>query len=328
MNILTLINKVKEEILGFPHSRVHPLNNQPHPSFKLSIKRDDELSFGISGSKLRKYQSLLWHLLKIKAKNVALMGGPFSNHLLSCSQLLIENSLTPYLLLKGRKPLKRNGNFLLTSLFIPPSQMWWAEDEKEFSNLLETAKNQGYFIIQEGAFQKEALLGALTLPLDILRNEEDLGISFSHIFIEAGTGLMAMALIFLFALLKKKTHLHIVLLADTKEIFLQRLFSLYPVFRQIFSSPLEEIITNVSFYEPFTAKSFGATNQTLFKEIIKTARQEGFLTDPIYSAKLLHATKEIIKKRRLTGEGLFIHSGGALTLMGFQEPLNKTLEQF
>jgi 1-aminocyclopropane-1-carboxylate deaminase len=284
---------------------------------RLFVKREDELGFGVSGYKFRKYRTLIPYIRSQGCKQVVLIGGAFSNHIFSLTQLLIENGIRPILLLKGTKPAKETGNFLFLQMLLPPSAFHWIPKE-EWKNVHEKAKEYGTFVVPEGASIFQSLVGALTLPLDILRNEEELGLSFDHIFVDTGTGLSAAALLLGLAFLGKKTICHLIHLADTEEAFQQLLKSMH----KEFENWMEKSCPFPSNFEAFTSilsPSFGSTNRALFDFIIQTAREEGFLLDPIYSAKLFYHAKKV------EGNVLLIHSGGVLTLSGFQPQLLESI---
>jgi len=227
-----MINELKDRIglanqSSYPvHSRIHPLRSFHSPFSLYYVKRDDELGFGISGSKIRKYSSLIPFLLSSYYEEVVIIGSLNSNHVLSICQLFIENGIKSTLFLRGDPDRELIGNGLLLSYFVAMQDIhWFSKDhwhdvEKE---ALEYAKVSplNTFVLSEGGSVAEALPGALTLPLDILKNEEEEKIAFDHIFIDAGTGLMAIALILAFAALKRKTHLHVILIAGDKKIFYQ-----------------------------------------------------------------------------------------------------------
>jgi 1-aminocyclopropane-1-carboxylate deaminase len=326
-----LLQWVKQYIQTLPHSRVHPLQTFGENCF---VKRDDELSFGVSGSKLRKYASLLCFLKKNGVKEVILSGNPFSNHILSLTQLLIENEIKPTLfLLKNRETVSLKGNFLLLSLFVEENQIHWVH-ESEWPHLDQCLEDYAReiphsFIVPPGAFMGEALPGALTLALDILENERILGTEFSDIFIEAGTGLSAISLILGLAALQKTTKVHVLLLADDPLEFAKKMEEFRHIFNKLTNLNLSELQVQDQFeiHSPSQALSFGSTNSSIFKEVRDIAREEGFLTDPIYSAKLFFESRKILKDQRQDGPTLLIHSGGGLTLMGFETQLQKTLLQ-
>jgi 1-aminocyclopropane-1-carboxylate deaminase len=312
------------------HSRVHALRSFNFPSTKCYVKRDDELGFGISGSKIRKYRSLIPFLVDNKVQEVVIIGSAYSNHVLSLVQLLIENGLQPTLFLRGDPRRSLQGNALLTSLFISPSAIHWfsqAQWKSVESQAYSYAQQQKHstFVLPEGGCCPEALPGALTLVLDLLENEQEHNLVFDHIFIEAGTGFTASTLILGLNWLKHAACIHILLLADDEKAFLSRLKLCYEMFIQFMetSSPSPQ---NFVIHLPLWTKGFGQVNSSIFKTIVHLARKEGFLTDPIYSAKLFIESRYRIAQENIQGNILIHHSGGSLTLMGFQDQLQKVLK--
>ncbi len=324
------LSLLKECIRGvtssIPHSRIHLLKTYSTPIARSYVKRDDELGFGVSGTKWRKYASLIPYLRNNNYEEVALIGGAYSNHVLGISQLLIEKSIRPTLFLHGSPPTKCVGNFLLTSLLVPPEQMHWIS-RKEWpqvevlANAYAKTSKLKTLVMPEGGSMDAALPGALTLAIDILENP----IEFDHIFIDAGTGLSAIATILAFSWLNKETLFHVLSLADGEEAFLAKLSHFQTTFEALLQTSLStpKILNRVRFHRPTLAPSFGSVNSTIFKEIHIIAKEEGFFTDPIYSAKLFLEAKRLIPS--LKGNILLLHSGGALTLMGFQDTLTKII---
>jgi 1-aminocyclopropane-1-carboxylate deaminase len=333
MNKTSLLTKKIVSVTSeVPHSRVHALKTLSTTPAICKVKRDDELGFGISGSKWRKYISLIPYLLNNNYKETVVIGSAYSNHVLGISQLLIENKIKPTLFLLGDPNCRRQGNLLLTSLLVPESQMHWIPRKdwprvEEFATTYINNNDEATMLIPEGACMEAALPGALTLAIDILQNEEETQQQFQHIFIDAGTGLSAIATILACAWLKKETILHVLLLADDEDEFLAKLKQFHLSFDAFTEDPLNwaDILKITQLHKPTQACAFGSVNASVMKHIKFLAREEGFFTDPIYSAKLFWEAKNIIRSENLTGSILVIHSGGALTLMGFQKELEKLL---
>lgn len=303
------------------HSRIHPLKSFGNAY----VKREDELGFGISGSKIRKYRSLIPYFVENKFSEVIVIGGANSNHVLGITQLLIENGIKPLLFLRGDKDelfsKEKNGlgNLFFLQLFVTRDSVHWVS-RKDWPNVEDIALEMypGVFILEEGGMAKEAMGGALTLCLDIIKNEETENKGFKHIFIDAGTGFTAILLLLGFAFLKKETNIHVLLLADKPEIFLNKLGCCRLDFEKLFKVTCP-IPSRFYLHEPTQAKSFGSTNRKIFEEISRLAKLEGFLTDPVYSGKLFLETEKIMKEQLITEKTLIIHSGGALSLSGFQK---------
>lgn len=327
-----LKQKLINEISYIPHSRVHSLKTFNTSLAGCSVKRDDELGFGVSGSKKRKYVSLIPYLLKNKYQEVIVVGGAYSNHVLSMCQLLIENSIKPTLFLLGNSTMNYKGNLLLTSLLVPKSQVHWIsrKDWPQVQTLTDNyirTNELNAISIPEGACMGAALPGASTLAIDILQNEQECEQQFQHIFMDAGTGLSAIATILAFAWLDKPSVVHVLLLAEEESQFLARLKQFQQNFEQLVEGQLDwsNTLAKLRLYRPTSARSFGSVNTAVIEHIKLLAREEGFFVDPIYSAKLFWEAKNIIISHALKGNILIIHSGGALTLMGFQDELSKSI---
>lgn len=292
------------------HSRVHRLRSFDTSLCTAWVKRDDELGFGITGTKFRKYRSLVPFLVEGRFDEVALIGGANSNHIVGLIQLLREERLPFRLYLRGEATESLRGNRLLTTLIAGSSIIRWIA-RRDWPHVYEIAqddvKSRKCFIIPEGAFCQQALPGAMTLADDILANERELKQTFSHVFLEAGTGLSAMALL---QGLRPSQHIHIVLLAGTEEEFLHRLKGL-------------EISVHAPYtlHRPSFGRSFGSVGKAVLEAVQLLAHSEGILTDPIYSAKLFLTAKELITSQKFEGQALIIHGGGGLALAGFQEQL-------
>jgi 1-aminocyclopropane-1-carboxylate deaminase len=329
------INQAKDHPFApFPHhSRIHPLRSFQIPSGTCYVKRDDELGFGISGSKLRKYLSLLPALLKEQPDEAVLIGSAFSNHLFSLSQLLKENGVEPVLFLEGNRKYALRGNFLYSNLITGGKNIhWMAADQwltvdQIAAEYVQRRKQAGKkaIVVPKGGSCAAALLGSMTLALDILQNQIDSGVHFDHVFIDSGSGLTTSALLLAFTYLEKPPYVHVIQVAGSPEQLHRTLSArkqdLEHLFQESIPSP-----SQFKLYRPSNAAPFGATNATVFKTIAEIAYQEGFLTDPIYTAKLFYEGRKIIAEEKLSGNALFIHSGGGLGLTGFQEEMAKIIQ--
>ena len=275
------------------------------------MKRDDELSCGISGSKLRKYSSIIPFLITEKIKHLIIIAGPQSNNLLAALQIARELQLKITVFLLKPKHPQIQGNFKLSLMFLEPEDIIWVE-RNEWANVellaqeyLEGLDNLA-FLLNEGASVTQAMKGAMSLACDIQRNETELNFNFDHIFIDAGTGFSAAALINGLSQASHQALIHVLLLADKEEVFEFKLRKWLGFFPKNY----------VCFY-PQTARSFGSINQAIKNEIKRLAREEGILAEPIYSGKLFHESRRYLVEENICGKVLIIHSGGLLTMTGF-----------
>ncbi len=295
-------------------SRSHLLRGSFFKQHSVSIKRDDQLSFSVSGSKLRKYASLL---PQIQTSHVTLIGSAFSNHLVSLIPLLLEKGVDYSIFLLETKS-KVQGNFYLLKelsinhelIFVPRSS--WHQVEQLACNYTQNL-NRSSLIIPEGAFMKESLRGALTLCEDIFRDTNP-----NHIFMDSGSGFQAISTLLGCSYIERCVTFHIVIMAGTKEEFESKLQALKTLLEKSLGDTIDNIC-DYKLYYPSVLKSFGSTSRTLFKFIKEFYRDEGILLDPIYSSKLFIEAQTILKKELFDGHSLIIHSGGGLTLLGFPD---------
>ncbi|MBM3437057.1 MAG: 1-aminocyclopropane-1-carboxylate deaminase [Bacteroidetes bacterium] len=258
-------------------------------------------------------------------EEVVVIGGAHSNNVLSAAQTLTENNIkmTPFLL---GPPSQKLGNSKLFSLFVDDNEIhWisraqWANCEVLANNYAEIRRSEGIkiFVLPEAAHHPLALPGSLSIFVDILRNERESGVRFDHVFIDAGTGMVAQSLLAGAAALERKTIFHVVVLADSFEDFqsgLSRVVQYTEAFLEVSLGSLPEY----HMYYPVTARSFGSTNKTIFSEIRRIAREDGILTDPVYSSKLFLTARQTILDKKFEGNILLIHSGGGLALAGFMD---------
>lgn len=292
-------------------SRIHTLNAFPKNGVSCFVKRDDELGCGISGSKLRKYSSLIPYLLQKGIKHLIIIAGCQSNNLLAALQLAREFQFSVTLMLIQPRNNLVQGNFKLSQLFLREEEVVWISRE-QWSKVHEIAENylkdslQPGFILHEGASVHEAMPGAMTLASDVLRNEKQYDLNFQHIFVDAGTGFSALGLIKGLTEVDHPALIHVLLLADDAQTFKHKL-----------NYWLGDLSGNYQCIIPSTARSFGSVNQQIKSEIKRMALEEGILADPIYSAKLFYESRRHIAQYNLKGNVLIIHSGGTLTMAGF-----------
>lgn len=310
------------------HSRVHKLRMAERYGVDCYVKREDELGCVISGSKNRKYRSLVANLKKAGCQKAALIGSHYSNHILGLSSLLIENQIAPELFLLKASDKPPVGNAFFTQLLVEESHIHfidrasWLQVHQIASEWQRNERNA--VVIEEGGSVSDCLPGLITLAIDIQENEKALGNSFKHLLVDAGSGVTAVSLLACLGYLKKQVHVHVLLAAGTPAAFTEKLEEARSALEAIVGEPIVHL-PPFTIYNPASAKSFGATSSAIFKKIGYVARTEGFFLDPIYSVKLYELLEKLLEERLLSSPVLFIHSGGLFTLSGFQDKLRPFL---
>ncbi len=324
-----------DQNLGYT-SRIHPLHTFGEHIY---VKREDESGFGSSGSKRRKFASLIPHLIQEEVELALLIGGANSNHIVAATQLLRQYGIPFQLFLKKYHGKVIAGNSFLIHLLEDEKNIQWIEKNdwpRVESMALDFGKNTGKncMLIPEGGMCFEAVAGAASLMLDIVKNEQNFPLfreefnasenCFDHIWVDSGTGLMAATLVAMNALLNRKTEIHVVLIAGDEAYFLNIYKQVASWLSNILKLPIPPI-SNFRLHFPLTGRSFGNVNKRILQSVKYFARTEGLLTDPIYTAKLFLTAQEQITSGKTSGVQLIIHSGGGTGLMGFAEKMAKRM---
>lgn len=312
-----LLSQIPQE--DYPkQSRIHKLPFLSCEKKKWFIKREDELGFFTSGCKVRKWRTLIPALVLDQVESAILIGSANSSNVLGLTLLLLEKGIKPLpLLLKPSSDIQGNRLFIELSLrqtkpiFVERKD--WPEVETIAASLKESMSTKTA-IIPEGSNTKDAFFGALTLALDVVRNEKEQKISFDHIFIDAGTGLQAAALILGLGSMGHKAKLSVLLLDEDHDKFQKTLRHWQSVLKS--DHPL-----NYQTFVPKGQRGFRPLSESGFKKIVEFARDSGVWTDPLYSGRLI--TEAPLEAAYFEGNILLIHTGGLNSLFGFNDTLRK-----
>lgn len=189
-------------------------------------------------------------------------------------------------------------------------------------------------VVPEGACCTEAVAGAATLGADIAISiareaaQAELPVT---VVLDAGTGLSAAAAVAgLEACLGNDTQW----VTPTSVVDLTGIgargqwndllrLARRAVFAALDMHPQREL--EYSLVVPTTARSFGAVNSTLRKELLRAASLAGLVVDPVYGAKLLHVVRHQVLPGMHYGSVVAVLSGGAHGLGGWAQWASKGL---
>lgn len=314
-------------------TRAHPLRAFRRLNARLFLKREDETGFAAGGSKIRKYASLLPFLEANLFDEVFVIGGAFSNNALGISSLLRERGVGFRLFLRGEPGEDRlKGNHLWLRLFVEARQICWvpraewagvralAETEAETRR----AEGRKVFILDEGASAPPALPGCATFWPDVLRNEQALRLPFHHVVMDAGTGMTAAVAALAQAYWGEESRrIHVLQMAEDEAAFVRQLEYWRAAMTRWLGAEVP-VPQNVRAYPP--EDMFGRAKRAHLETILRVAREEGVLADPVYTARLFARAERLVADERLSGNILLVHSGGLSALSGFQEELRQLVE--
>lgn len=268
-----------------------PLHSRSHllwknPYGEVWVKRDDELSFIASGPKRRKHASFFAMALEKKVPGLHIRGSSFSSNVLSMAASCRELGL-PFYLETPKHKSPLKGNAILNALI---------QKEEPLA--------PSFLLVPEGANHPWSLAGALTLGLDF----ED---HFDQVITDAGTGYGAAALSYT---LENSQQITLKMApADLDQVSAQIAEQL-----GLPKAPSSREVQICSGLAPIGKKEWAFLKETW--------QNHGILLDPIYTARSFLWTKEQFDLGQLPGKTLLIHTGGGISLLGFERQLLGALE--
>lgn len=312
-----------------------PLEHLPrlsaHLKREIFIKRDDIFGPGLGGNKTRKLEYLLAEAQRMGSKKVVTFGGLQSNHARITAAAARQLGLDPHLFYFEKRPEQLTGNLLLNQLmdahmhFIPfgggGDGGMTIEATNRLVHLLAWLRLGQHYFIPVGGYSWRGCLGYVRSALEIDSQARALGIENAHLVLAAGTGGTLAGLLAGLTLLGSSLRL---LGIDIGVLWKNFPTSLARVTGEICKRLGEErmfIASDIPLLErTYAAPRYGVPSDACRDAIIRLARTEGILLDPVYTGKSFAGMLDLIEKERLGSNEpiIFLHTGGLPALFALE----------
>jgi D-cysteine desulfhydrase family pyridoxal phosphate-dependent enzyme len=278
------------------------------------MKRDDLLSFGMGGNKVRKLQTVLAEAIASGADTLITCGGLQSNHCRATAAAGAALGLRVILVVNGTQQYQATGNALLDQLF--GAEVRYTSSREERAATMEaaakemTTEGRRPYVIPLGA---STALGAAGFALGVQELLTS-GLRPDAIVHASSSGGTQAGLIAGCALYGLKARV-IGISADEPSA------SLASTIRGIVESLGERLGGSrtslgvdrvVEVDDGFVGEGYGVPTEGSREALTKVARHEGIVLDPVYTAKAMAGLIERIRRGNFSGTEtiLFWHTGG------------------
>lgn len=308
-------------------SRLTKLLNGP----TLLIKRDDQTGLAFGGNKTRKLEYLMGDALKHDIDTLITAGSIQSNHCRQTAAAAAQLGLNCRLLLNAYEPKIYEGNTLLDHLL--GAHLYWKEKNGAPSNLEELNEltlSLGHkpYIIPYGGSNSIGSLGYVNAMKELVEQQKKLQEPITHIVFASCSGATHVGLVVGASLLNFNGR--IIGISVDYDISRKIEFELELV--QLANETakrlgLNQTYTNKDFMVNYDyATGYGLLNNLDQEGIFTLARQEGIITDPIYSGRAFGALLDLIKHGYFNKNDriLFWHTGGGPALFSYSSTLSIT----
>jgi len=310
-----------------------PIHHYPRLSeefgFELFVKRDDLTESVASGNKIRKLEYVLYEALREGADTLVTCGGVQSNHCRAVAWTAAKNGLNSVLLLKGARPAHLQGNLLLSDLLGAKARFC---SDNEYANIDALAgqvcaelrsKGKKPFWIPLGASTATGSLGYVNM----VRELQESGTTFDHIYCAVGSaGTFAGILLGCQYYNLPTPPTGIAVCNDTNH-FMKELNRIQSEFKKSYRLSVDLSGAGPAIDDSFVGKGYALNTDEELRQLIRLARAEGLVLDPVYTLKAFlgligHSRDGRIKKKARV---LFVHSGGHAGLLSKNEELEPLL---
>ncbi|MDY0039872.1 MAG: D-cysteine desulfhydrase family protein [Desulforhabdus sp.] len=281
---------------------------------ELFIKRDDLTESVASGNKIRKLEYLINDAQKKGADALITCGGVQSNHCRAVAYSAARLGMPCLLLLRGEKPDLLQGNLLVNYLLGAECRFFSAEAFRRLAGLEQEARadlqrqSKSPYVIPMGGSNGIGSLGYVRMMKEIAEAE----FSADHIYCALGSGGT------LAGILAGKQHfnlackVHGIAVCDDAVHFIKETMRIRQELLDWFGIELDLEHLADQIDDNYIGTGYALNTQNEWRELIRIARMEGLVLDPVYTLKAFlgmmdHCHKGIIGRGERV---LFVHTGG------------------
>lgn len=301
----------------------------------LFVKRDDCTGLATGGNKTRKLEFLVGEAMRDKADMLVTQGAVQSNHVRQTAAAAARMGLKCHVLLERRVPdrdasYETGGNVLLDDLFgatrefRPPNLDMNAEAEAVTANL----RGQGHrpYFIPGGGSNPTGALGYANCAQEISEQVEKSGQHFDWLVMATGSTGTQAGLVAGFHGIGFDLPVMGISVRQPRERQMNAVHGLTLRTSEKLgagTTPMSKIHVD----DGYVGEGYGLPAESTLEAINMTARLEGLLLDPVYSAKGMAGLIGLIRQDffKPTDNILFLHTGGATALFAYQDQILQSL---
>jgi len=293
---------------------------------KIYIKRDDCTGLATGGNKTRKLEYLMSDALKNKSTLVVTVGAVQSNHARQTAAACAILNLKCLIILEQRlknapDAYKNSGNVFLNKLFGAEIIVCPKENNvNDFAEeLIEKRKNDGEipYFIPVGGSNEIGELGYIECMREIIQEQKKN--NFSHVILPSGSGGTHSGSVVGKTYYKSDINIIGISVKDKKKDQEEKVYNLAikccDYINHVYPKK-EEIVV----FDDYVGAGYGVPTEGMKTAVRLMATKEAILLDPVYSGKSFDGLLNLVNKKYFkdTDSLLFIHTGGAVSLYGYE----------
>jgi D-cysteine desulfhydrase len=300
---------------------------------ELFVKRDDLTGLLESGNKVRKLEFLVGEALEQRADTLITCGTLQSNCCRAVAAVAARLGLNAVLAVKGARPDAYDGNLLLDRLLGAEirylSDAEWERVDSVLEEIAGALRARGHrpYVIPESGSNEVGALGYLECAVELAGQIGHGAPRFDSVVISVYSGGSQAGMLMgkqLAGLPSEIVGIPIAWPADKVRDHIER--TMVTAIRR-FGFAIE-VPKSVHLLDGYQGVGRSAVSETELATIVRVAREEGLVLDPVYTAKAFTGLLDTLAKdpKSLGQRICFIHTGGIFSLFPFREPLSRLID--
>jgi 1-aminocyclopropane-1-carboxylate deaminase/D-cysteine desulfhydrase-like pyridoxal-dependent ACC family enzyme len=291
----------------------------------LYMKRDDCMSLGMGGNKLRHLEFWLGDAISKGTDVIIACGMPESNQCRLAAAAAAKLGLECILLHNTYQPEFLQGNILLDhllgaqSIFLGPM----SEDERgqRAAALASQLRSQGRrpYVIGDVAL---GTLGYVNAALELHQQASQRNVDLKHVVIVGAMGGTASGFIFGTALLGRPWQVHVISVEYAKEHLCSILETNFAHIQQLLGrTPSVDLAAVATVYDDYLGPGYAQPAPEALQTVYDMAQTEGILLENVYTSKTVWGMHDLIARGIISDEEAVcvFHTGGGPALFGQAE---------
>jgi L-cysteate sulfo-lyase len=297
---------------------------------QLWIKRDDCTGLATGGNKTRKLEYLMADALAQGADTVITQGATQSNHARQTAAAAVRCGLQCHLILEDRTgyrfdDYRRSGNVMLDEMFGAHVSEVPADTAMDaaMATLADALRKKGRkpYVIPGGGSNALGALGYVTCALELMHQANDMALDVDCVV--HGTGSAGTQAGLVAGLQGARSHIPVLGIGvrAARPAQEERVHALAVQTAELLGLPASAVPReSVQANCDYVGTGYGLPTDGMREAITLVARTEGILLDPVYSGKAMAGLIDLIRRGQFkAGQNIvFIHTGGAVGLFGYQ----------
>jgi D-cysteine desulfhydrase len=300
---------------------------------ELFVKRDDLTGLLESGNKVRKLEFLVGEALEQRADTLITCGTLQSNCCRAVAAVAARLGLNAVLAVKGARPDAYDGNLLLDRLLGAEirylSDAEWEHVDAVLEEMAAGLRARGHrpYVIPESGSNEVGALGYLECAVELAGQIGHGAPRFDSVAISVYSGGSQAGMLMgkqLAGLPSEIVGIPIAWPADKVRDHIER--TMVKAIRR-FGFAIE-VPKSVHLLDGYQGVGRTAVSDAELGTIVRLAREEGLVLDPVYTAKAFTALLDTLAKdpKSLGQRICFIHTGGIFSLFPFRDTLSRLID--